>query len=122
MTAGLDRSNVVGERGESGEYPELRRWCHCRESGRRLGPVEAHWHETICADLTWGAVVLVVAHGNSLRALVRHLDGLGESELGSLKLTVGRPRIYRCPDQAAGLHRPGSVLVWAVSRTPLRPA
>lgn len=47
------------------------------------------------ADLTPGAVILVVAHGNSLRALVKHLDGLRESELGSLELAVGRPRIYR---------------------------
>jgi bisphosphoglycerate-dependent phosphoglycerate mutase len=56
---------------------------------------EPYWHETISADLTQGAVVLVVAHGNSLRALVKYLDGLDESELGSLELAVGHPRVYR---------------------------
>lgn len=80
----------------AGEYSELRRPGITGESlsdvWDRLAP---YWHETISADLTPGAVVLVVAHGNSLRPLVKHLDGLGESEIGSLELAVGLPRIYR---------------------------
>lgn len=80
----------------AGEYSELRRPGITGESlsdvWDRLAP---YWHETISADLTPGAVVLVVAHGNSLRPLVKHLDGLGESEIGSLELAVGHPRIYR---------------------------
>jgi 2,3-bisphosphoglycerate-dependent phosphoglycerate mutase len=93
------------------EYPELRRPGVTAESladvWTRLQP---YWRESITRDLTTGAVVLVVAHGNSLRALVRHLDGLGEAELGSFELAVGRPRVYRFdrPDSADG--HPPSVL------------
>jgi 2,3-bisphosphoglycerate-dependent phosphoglycerate mutase len=43
--------------------------------------LEPYWRESITRDLTTGAVVLVVDHGNSLRALVKHLDGLDEAKL-----------------------------------------
>jgi 2,3-bisphosphoglycerate-dependent phosphoglycerate mutase len=87
------------------EYPELGRTGVTAESladvWTRLQP---YWHESITRDLTTDAVVLVVAHGNSLRALVRHLDGLDEAELGSFELAVGRPRVYRFdrPDSTDG--------------------
>jgi 2,3-bisphosphoglycerate-dependent phosphoglycerate mutase len=83
----------AGEMGSGAEYPELRRPGVTAESladvWTRLQP---YWRESIKRDLTAGAVVLVVAHGNSLRALVKHLDGLGEAELGSFELAVGSPR------------------------------
>jgi 2,3-bisphosphoglycerate-dependent phosphoglycerate mutase len=81
--------------GAPGEYPELRRTGVEAESladvWRRLSP---YWHETIAPDLTGDAVVVVVAHGNSLRALVKHLDGLDEKQIGSVELSVGGPRVY----------------------------
>jgi 2,3-bisphosphoglycerate-dependent phosphoglycerate mutase len=90
------RPPASGEPAAAGEFPELRRPGVDAESladvWARLAP---YWHETVHADLTAGAVVLLVAHGNSLRPLVRHLDGLGELETGALEIAVGRPRIYR---------------------------
>lgn len=79
----------------AGEHPELRRTGVEAESladvWERLAP---YWHETIVKDVTDDAAVIVVAHGNSLRALLKHLDGLDETEIGSVELSVGRPRIY----------------------------
>jgi 2,3-bisphosphoglycerate-dependent phosphoglycerate mutase len=39
--------------------------------------------------------VLVVAHGNSLRALVKHLDGISDSDIASLNIPTGIPLVYR---------------------------
>ena len=52
----------------------------------------------IAPALTGDAVVLVVARSNSLRSLVKHLDGLDETEIGSFEIAVGRPRVYRFED------------------------
>ena len=49
------------------------------------------WYDTIVPDLRTGATVLVAAHGNSLRALVKHLDGLTSDEVVELNLPTGEP-------------------------------
>ena len=72
--------------------------------------LQPYRRESITRDLTTDAVVLVVAHGNSLRALVKHLDGLGEAELGSFELAVGRPRVYRLDRLVSPGGRPPAVL------------
>lgn len=53
-----------------------------------------YWYDGIVPDLTAGRVVLVAAHGNSLRALVKHLDGLSEAEVVSLNIGTGQPLVY----------------------------
>jgi 2,3-bisphosphoglycerate-dependent phosphoglycerate mutase len=53
-----------------------------------------YWQGEIVPDLTDGGVVLVVAHGNSLRALVKHLDGLSEDEVVDLNIPTGVPIVY----------------------------
>ena len=53
-----------------------------------------YWEEAIVPDLRAGNVVLVVAHGNSLRALVKHLDGLTEEEVVALNIPTGVPLVY----------------------------
>lgn len=57
-----------------------------------------YWHDALAADLSAGASVLVVAHGNSLRALVKHLEGIGDSDITGLEIPTGVPRIYRFDD------------------------
>ena len=52
------------------------------------------WADGAAPDLVTGRTVLVAAHGNSLRALVKHLDGLTEDEVVSLNLATGVPRVY----------------------------
>jgi len=54
-----------------------------------------YWQSAISADLKAGATVLVVAHGNSLRALVKHLDGISDEEIAELNIPTGIPLHYQ---------------------------
>ena len=53
-----------------------------------------YWESSIVPDLKAGATVLVAAHGNSLRALVKHLDGISDSEIAELNIPTGIPLHY----------------------------
>jgi 2,3-bisphosphoglycerate-dependent phosphoglycerate mutase len=53
-----------------------------------------YWYDALVPDLQLGLVVLVAAHGNSLRALVKHLDGLGDQEVVGLNIPTGIPLRY----------------------------
>lgn len=54
-----------------------------------------YWHDVIVPDLRDGKVVLVVAHGNSLRALVKHLDHISDDDIPGLNIPTGIPLVYR---------------------------
>ena len=54
-----------------------------------------YWHSAIIPDLTSGHSVLVTAHGNSLRALVKHLDGISDDAVAKLNIPTGIPLLYR---------------------------
>jgi 2,3-bisphosphoglycerate-dependent phosphoglycerate mutase len=53
-----------------------------------------YWYDSIVPDLLMGRVPLIVAHGNSLRALVKHLDGVSEEEIVELNIPTGIPLVY----------------------------
>jgi 2,3-bisphosphoglycerate-dependent phosphoglycerate mutase len=53
-----------------------------------------YWDDVIVPDLADGQVVLVVAHGNSLRAMVKHLDGISDAEIAELNIPTGIPLVY----------------------------
>jgi 2,3-bisphosphoglycerate-dependent phosphoglycerate mutase len=53
-----------------------------------------YWYDAIVPDLLLYSCVLVAAHGNSLRALVKHLDGLTEQQVVELDIPTGVPRVY----------------------------
>jgi 2,3-bisphosphoglycerate-dependent phosphoglycerate mutase len=53
-----------------------------------------YWYDQIVPDLREGKRVLVAAHGNSLRALVKHLDGISDEEIPSLNIPTGIPLVY----------------------------
>ena len=53
-----------------------------------------YWNETIAPAVKKGEKVLIAAHGNSLRALVKHLDGLSEAEIMELNIPTGIPLVY----------------------------
>jgi len=53
-----------------------------------------YWEEAIVPDLKAGKVVLVTAHGNSLRALVKHLDGISDADIAGLNIPTGIPLLY----------------------------
>lgn len=54
----------------------------------------SYWENEIRADLAAGKVVLVTAHGNSLRALVKHLDGISDEAIAGLNIPTGQPLVY----------------------------
>jgi 2,3-bisphosphoglycerate-dependent phosphoglycerate mutase len=53
-----------------------------------------YWYDGIVPDLRGGHTVLVVAHGNSLRALIKHLDGISDADIAELNLPTGVPIRY----------------------------
>jgi 2,3-bisphosphoglycerate-dependent phosphoglycerate mutase len=53
-----------------------------------------YWHDAIVPDLKKGHTVLVTAHGNSLRALVKHLDGMSDGDIAGLNIPTGIPLLY----------------------------
>jgi 2,3-bisphosphoglycerate-dependent phosphoglycerate mutase len=53
-----------------------------------------YWYDAIVPDLRSGATVLVAAHGNSLRALVKHLDGISDADIPGLNIPTGIPLRY----------------------------
>jgi 2,3-bisphosphoglycerate-dependent phosphoglycerate mutase len=53
-----------------------------------------YWYDSIVPDLRAGKQVVVAAHGNSLRALVKHLDGVSDEEITELNIPTGIPLLY----------------------------
>jgi 2,3-bisphosphoglycerate-dependent phosphoglycerate mutase len=53
-----------------------------------------YWYDAIVPDLRVGKTVIVAAHGNSLRALVKHLDGISDEEITGLNIPTGIPLVY----------------------------
>ncbi|MEJ5254633.1 MAG: phosphoglyceromutase [Acidimicrobiales bacterium] len=56
------------------------------------------WYDVIVPDLRTGATVLVAAHGNSLRALIKHLDRISDADIAQLNLPTGKPLLYELDD------------------------
>jgi 2,3-bisphosphoglycerate-dependent phosphoglycerate mutase len=72
--------------------PELLPAAEClKDVVERMLP---YWYDAIVPDLLLHPCVLVSAHGNSLRALVKHLDGLSDQEVVELNIPTGVPRLY----------------------------
>ncbi len=69
-----------------------------------------YWYDQVVPDLQAGETVLVAAHGNSLRALVKHLDGLGEDEVVGLNIPTGIPLRYDLDDDMHPVERGGRYL------------
>jgi 2,3-bisphosphoglycerate-dependent phosphoglycerate mutase len=57
-----------------------------------------YWESDIKPDLAAGKTVLVTAHGNSLRALVKHLDNISDDEIAELNIPTGIPLVYELDD------------------------
>jgi 2,3-bisphosphoglycerate-dependent phosphoglycerate mutase len=69
-----------------------------------------YWYDALVPDLRLGRVVLVAAHGNSLRALVKHLDGLSDEEVVGLNIPTGIPLRYELDEQMAPVKAGGDYL------------
>jgi 2,3-bisphosphoglycerate-dependent phosphoglycerate mutase len=72
--------------------PELLPRTEClKDVVARLLP---YWYDSIVPDLAAGRTVLIAAHGNSLRAMVKHLDGISDAAIAELNIPTGIPLVY----------------------------
>src|SRR5919197_3774926 len=75
-----------------------------------VGRMLPYWYDAIVPDLRRYPIVLVVAHGNSLRALVKHLDGLSDEAVVALNIPTGIPLHYDLDDTTMQRTRPATYL------------
>ena len=88
--------------------PEARPRTEClKDVQARLLP---YWYESIVPELAVGKTVLIAAHGNSLRALVKHLDGIGDDEIAELNIPTGIPLAYELDDDYRPVEKGGRYL------------
>ena len=64
-----------------------------------------YWESRIAPELKAGKRVIISAHGNSLRALVKHLSGIADDAITSLEIPTGQPIVYELDDQLAEVER-----------------
>ena len=69
-----------------------------------------YWDSAIVPDLNTGKTVLVTAHGNSLRALVKHLDGISDEDIAGLNIPTGIPLLYELDDNFQPMKKGGLYL------------
>jgi 2,3-bisphosphoglycerate-dependent phosphoglycerate mutase len=67
-----------------------------KDTIQRLMP---YWNDVISKDLIAGKKVLIAAHGNSLRAIIKHLDSMSDEEIMGLNVPTGIPLVYELDDQ-----------------------
>ena len=69
-----------------------------------------YWENSIIPDLKSGQTVLVTAHGNSLRALVKHLDGISDDDIAGLNIPTGIPLYYELDSNFMPVKKGGEYL------------
>jgi 2,3-bisphosphoglycerate-dependent phosphoglycerate mutase len=88
--------------------PELKPRTEClKDVVHRMLP---YWYDAIVPDLRAGRLVLVAAHGNSLRALVKHLDGISDDAIAKLNIPTGIPLRYELDEGMRPVNAGGSYL------------
>lgn len=70
-----------------------------------IARVLPYWESRIAPELKAGKRVIISAHGNSLRALVKHLSGIADDEITSLEIPTGQPIVYQLDDSLAEIER-----------------
>ncbi len=69
-----------------------------------------YWDGSIVPDLASGVTVLVAAHGNSLRAIVKHLDGISDEDIAGLNIPTGMPLVYELDSDFKPIQQGGRYL------------
>ncbi len=64
-----------------------------------------YWESAIVPDIRAGGLVLLAAHGNSLRALVKHLDGISDDDIAELNIPTGNPLVYELDEHMAPMEQ-----------------
>ena len=88
--------------------PEARPATECLKDV--VGRMLPWWYDAIVPDVRTGQVVLVAAHGNSLRALVKHLDTIPDEEIPGLNIPTGIPLLYELDGDMRPVRRGGEYL------------
>src|SRR3546814_5803631 len=70
-----------------------------------IARVLPYWESRIAPELRAGKRVLISAHGNSLRALVKHLSGISDAEITGLEIPTGQPIVYELNDDLREIER-----------------
>jgi len=76
-----------------------------------------YWEQEIIPDLKSGKVTLVTAHGNSLRALVKHLDGISDQDIAALNIPTGIPLLYELSEDLKPITAGGQYLDPAAAKS-----
>jgi 2,3-bisphosphoglycerate-dependent phosphoglycerate mutase len=98
-----DPQNPSTDRRYAGLAASDRPRAEClKDTVARLLP---YWHDAIAPAIRGGQRVAVVAHGNSLRALVKYLDGISDSEIGELNIPTGIPLVYELDAELKPIRR-----------------
>lgn len=87
-----DEFSQVGDPRYADLGAELPRTECLKDVIERLLP---YYDAEIVPDLTDGKVVLIAAHGNSLRGIVKHLDGISDADIAGLNIPTGMPLVYK---------------------------
>lgn len=69
-----------------------------------------YWESAVVPDLTAGKTVLVAAHGNSLRAIIKHLDGIDDATIAGLNVPTGIPLVYELDENLVPVKAGGTYL------------
>jgi 2,3-bisphosphoglycerate-dependent phosphoglycerate mutase len=88
--------------------PEVRPTAECLADV--LARALPYWYDAVVPDLRAGRTVLVAAHGNSLRALVKHLDGISDEDIAGLNIPTGIPLRYDLDDDLRPTNPGGTYL------------
>jgi 2,3-bisphosphoglycerate-dependent phosphoglycerate mutase len=88
-----DEFSQVADPRYAGLAPETMPRTECLKDV--VGRMLPYWYDAVVPDLRTGATVLVTAHGNSLRALVKHLDEISDEAIAALNIPTGIPLVYR---------------------------
>jgi 2,3-bisphosphoglycerate-dependent phosphoglycerate mutase len=95
---GRDKDEAAREYGKEQVRLWRRSYTAAPPRGESLRDVTArllpYWYGSIVPDLRTGDCVLVVSHGNTLRALIKHLDGIDDDEITGLEVPNGVPLLY----------------------------
>jgi 2,3-bisphosphoglycerate-dependent phosphoglycerate mutase len=103
-----DEFSQVGDPRYTDLPPELMPRTEClADVVRRMLP---YWYDAIVPDLRRGLTVAVVAHGNSLRALVKHLDHISDEDIPGLNIPTGVPLLYELDESMRPLTPGGEYL------------
>ena len=76
------------------DYTKLKKQC-LKDTLERVLP---YWYEEICPAIYSGKRVIIVAHGNSIRALVKHIEKISDDDIMGVNIPNGTPLIYELDD------------------------